>query len=434
MASTTTPTTRSSGRLSSKSTVTIVKPSYTLPILFPEIWLLVFPYLNPQDLRSVSLTCGVFRYLAQPLLFSVLDVSPFLLSYNADRPILRPRTYLERCKERLEYFKLPHIAHGVHHCWISPYTRSGFPARSLQDDLEPSSIIDTVLDALPLFPNLSTLSWHCIDITPEWWNDIQSLSIRKLWLNSSTIPLSILSPFPCIVHLDLDHWPWEGRVTNQVSIHEERSTGVSDLALHYVIQPDVIQSISVPRADTARHVLSILSQMTYGVRALKIPFASVTHPDFILALEHCPALESLCILPPSSDERPRDAIIDNLPATILPLLTKYEGPYTHIMQFSRQPLQNIVLWGFDDPPAVCDPDALVASLSSLAETSTVNSLRCLKITVLDITLDLLEVFAPFSRLENIIIQSQDSPPKDVPLTHSMRPSPAVSVRTLCRIP
>ncbi|KAF9483038.1 hypothetical protein BDN70DRAFT_359321 [Pholiota conissans] len=410
----------SNSRLSLGSTATIVQSLHTQPILFPEIWLLVFPYLKPQDLRSVSLTCVVFRYLAQPLLFSVLDVSPFLLSYNAERPILRPRNYLERCQERLEYYKLPHIAHGVHHCWISPYTRSGFPARNQQDDLEPSLIIDTVLEALPLFPNLSTLSWHCIDITPEWWNVIQTVSIKKLWLNSSTIPLSISSPFPSITHLDLDQWPWEGRVTNHVSIHEERSLGVSEIALNHVIQPEVIQTISVPRADTARHLFSVLSQMTYGLRTLKIPFSSVTDPNFLPALEHCPTLESLCIFPPSSDERSRDAAIDSLPATTLPALTKYEGPYSHIMQFSRQPLQKIVLWGFDDSPALCDPDALVRSVSDLAETGTVDSLRSLQVTVVDITHDLLEVFAPFTRLESIIIQSQDSSPKDLPFSHFPR--------------
>ncbi|KAF8159211.1 hypothetical protein B0H34DRAFT_640530, partial [Crassisporium funariophilum] len=84
----------------------------------PEIWLLVFPNLKTLDLQSVSTTCTTFRYMAQPFLFSVLDVSPFLLSYNADQPILRPQTYLHRFLARLEYYKQPHIAHGVHHCWV----------------------------------------------------------------------------------------------------------------------------------------------------------------------------------------------------------------------------------------------------------------------------------------------------------------------------
>ncbi|KAF8885087.1 hypothetical protein CPB84DRAFT_1659539, partial [Gymnopilus junonius] len=93
--------------------------------LLPEIWLVVFPYLESSDLQSISLVCSNFRYMAQPILFSVLDTSPFLLSYN-EMPILRPRKYFTRFLERLEHYKSPHIAHGVRHCWISPYPRSGF--------------------------------------------------------------------------------------------------------------------------------------------------------------------------------------------------------------------------------------------------------------------------------------------------------------------
>lgn len=199
--------------------------------LLPEIWLLVFPYLKTADLRSISLTCSTFRYMAQPLLFSILDVSPFLLSYNAEHPILRPRQYLIRFLERLKYYKLPYIAHGVQHCWISPYSRSGFPVRSQHDDLDPQLIIDAVMEALPSFTNLSTLSWHCIDINTKWWDTIQSLRITNMWLNSSSIPLTVESPLSNIRHLDLDQWPWEGRVTNHVSVHEERTHGVNTVCL-----------------------------------------------------------------------------------------------------------------------------------------------------------------------------------------------------------
>lgn len=415
---------------SSASTTNDVQPLSNTHILFPEIWLLVFPYLKAPDLRSVSLTSAAFRYMAQPYLFTVLDVSPFLLSYNAERPTFRPRSYFKRFQERLQYFKLPHIAHSVRACWISPYTRSGFPPRNQQDDLEPDLIIDAVLEVLPLFPNLTSLSWHCIDITPKWWSIIQTLRLQKLWLNSSTVPLSVTSPLPYIVHLDLDQWPWEGRVTNHVSIHEERSPGVGKIALQHVIQPEVLRSISVPRADTARHLFSVISQSTYSLRSLKVPFSSISSPDFILALEHCPSLEALCIFPPSSDERTRDIKLDNLATSSLPSLKIYEGPYSHIMQFSRQSLDNVVLWGFDDPPAVCNPRALVETLAELAETSTRDSLRRLKITVIDITPDLLNVFSLFGCLESITVQSQDSTPRDMSLQQSLRSSSTVTVRTL----
>ncbi|KAF8959631.1 hypothetical protein BDZ97DRAFT_1922803 [Flammula alnicola] len=166
--------------------------------------------------------------------------------------------------------------------------------------------------------------------------------------------------------------------------------------------------------------------MTYDLRSLKIPFSSVSDPSFIPALERCPSLVSLCIFSPTSDERSRDVQIENLSRTALPSLTVYEGPHTHVLQFSHRPLERVVLWGFDDRPSVCNPEALVDTLADLAETSTVNSLRSLKTMVVDITNDLLEVFSSFTHLESIIIQSQDSSPRDMPIPHPIKSTIAVT--------
>ena len=124
---------------------------------------------------------------------SALSRSPFLFPYNIEESVLRSQKYL---LERLECYKQPHIAPGVHHCWVSPYTRSGFAPRSSQDGLDPSSIINALLECLPTFPNLTTLSWHCIDTTLKWWSVIQSLKIKNLCLNSSSVPTSP-SPLSC---------------------------------------------------------------------------------------------------------------------------------------------------------------------------------------------------------------------------------------------
>lgn len=394
----------------------------------PEIWLLICPYLKSAELQSISSTCSTFRYLAQPLLFSTLDVSPFLLSYNAELPILRPQNYLTRLVKRLKYYTLPHIVHGVRHCWVSPYSRIGFPVRNHQDDLDPNLIINAVVEALHHFPNLSTLSWHCIDITPEWWNVIQSLRITNLWLNSSTIRQSVSSPLPCIVNLDLDQWPWEGRVTNLVSIHEERFHGVDSLTLQHIITPDAIQSLSVPRSDTASHLFSVLCQTTHSLRSLKVPFAAINDRNFMPALENCPHLASLCIFSPSSDERSWDVKIDNLSPSALPSLIAYEGPYTHILQFAQHPraLERISLWGFDGRPAICSSDTLVDTLVELAGTTTVNSLKYINLTVDIITFALLEALSSFSLLECIVIQSQDSFPRDTPFHHSFKTGSSVT--------
>ena len=373
----------------------------------PEVWLLIFPNLKSSDLRMVSLVCKPFRYMAQPLLFSVLDVSPFLLSHNTEEPrVLRSRKYLSRLLKRLECYKQPHIAPGVHHCWVSPYTRSGFAPRNSQDSLDPSSIINALLECLPTFPNLTTLSWHCIDITPKWWSVIQSLKIKNLWLNSSSVPTSP-SPLSYVVHLDLDDWPWKGNTTALVSTTEERGDGVGQTTLSHVIQPDLILSISVPRRDTACHVFVVLSQTISHLQILKIPFLSISDPKFIPTLRMCPRLEVLGIFPPTFDTPVQDIALDTIPSTFLPFLADYDGPYTHLLNISHQPLRKVSLWGFHKRAALCGPDALAETLSSLAKRNNVESLRSLTVLVIGITSALLKSFSAFEYLEHLSIQSQE---------------------------
>jgi hypothetical protein len=301
--------------------------------------------------------------------------------------------------------------------------------RNQQDDLDPNLIINAVIAALPHFPNLSALSWHCIDVTPKWWDTIQSLRITNLWINSATIPQTVSSSLPCVVKLDLDQWPWEGHITNHVSIHEERFGGVGSLTLQHIIKPGAIRSISVPRRDTARHLFSILSQTTHDLRSLKIPFSALLDPNFIPALKHCPYLAYLCIFPPSSDEVPLRVEFDSLSPSVLPSLVAYEGPYTHLLQFAQQrALERISLWGFDGRPAVCDSDALVDTLADLAGTNTVRSLKYVNLAVDAIPHHLLGVLSLFSLLERIVIQSQDSFPQDLPLHHTFKTGALVTVR------
>lgn len=395
----------------------------------PEIWLVIFPNLKSSDLRTVSSVCRSFRFMAQPMLFSVLDVSPFLLSYNTDQPILRPQAYMSRLLERLECYKQPHIAHGVHHCWVSPYTRSGFAPRNPEDNLDPNSIIDTLLESLPSFPNLTTLSWHCIDFTPNWWSVIQSLNIKNLWLNSLSIPKS-LSPLSSIVRLDLDHWPWEGKATNLVSMHEEPVHGVDQAALDHVVQPDVILSISVARPATACHVFAILSVATSQLRILKIPFFSISDSQFISALRMCPFLEALCIFPPTTDVQVHDVVLDSIPPTCLPRLASYEGPHTHLLNICHQPLTHISLWGFHKRPAICDPDALTETLNGLAQRKNVKSLRSLTVVVISITYDLFQSFSAFECLEHLTVQSQE---RDFPSNAKILPQFQISVSLLLKL-
>ncbi|KAF8079041.1 hypothetical protein FPV67DRAFT_1467303, partial [Lyophyllum atratum] len=389
---------------------TMQETSLRLPNIPPEIWLRIFAYLSdlPTDLKASTLTCSSFRTLAQPLLFTVIDVSPFFLAYSVDRRIYRPRKYLDRTAQRLDFYCSPRIAPAVTHCWISPYSRTGFPARNPRDNLDAELIIDKVVEALPSFPNLRNLSWHCTDFTAKWWDVIYRLPVKNLWLNSCMI--EGVDPQPLFIqHLDLDQWAWEGEVTNHVSIHEEHSPGVSEAILPVILHPDHIQHISMPRTDTCTGLFSVMASMdTFtSLRVLRVPFDAIASPCFIPALLQCPILEELRIFSPM-DEEHRELTMAYLPPDALPSLSIYEGPYTYLLAFGiGRSLKKALIWGLDDPPALCDPSRLVYELRRLSLFNP--TLDTLHMSVSCISVELLTAISSFRRLKSVEISSADSP-------------------------
>ncbi|KAJ3574752.1 hypothetical protein NP233_g1556 [Leucocoprinus birnbaumii] len=394
----------------------------------PELWLSIFPHLDNKDLRAVTRTCSKFRLLSQPLLFRILDISPFFLAYNTDRVIYRPQHYFQTTLRRLEFYKSPLIAPAVTELWISPYARSGFPSRHLADDLDPTLVISVVIDALPAFPNLQSLTWHCIDIQPSWWNAIQKQSsLKRLWINSSTIlpPPSNDQPLPTnslqVSRLDLDHYAWEGQTTNLVSVHEERLKGVDPVLLSMTIRPESIRSVSIPRHDTALHTLSILSKIQPDagctLSSLTVPYSCTSSEDFIPSLTAATSLKELHLLAPQEDSAAPNEFKGWLPPSSLPLLDTYQGPYHLLPIFSNanQPkprrLRAIELWGLDEPASmtVCDPYQLESVLEELLfHEETLRSLQSLSVIVTHITIELAIVLSRFRNLKAIFLESQDS--------------------------
>lgn len=399
----------------------------------PEIWLKIFPYLSLHDIRASTLSCSSFRKLSQPLLFTIIDVSPFFLAYNTDRRVLRPRKYLDRTIQRLEFYRSPSIAPAVKYCWISPYSRTGFPPRNPRDYLDPHLIIDAVISSLPFFVNLYKLAWHCTDISAKWWRIIHKLPITSLWLNSCMVEGVDPSPLP-VQYLDLDQWAWEGEVTNHVSIHEEHSQGVSQATLPLLLHPYHTQYISVPRVNTCYRLLSTIAEMDHftSLLVLHIPFSAISSPCFIRALVHCSTLEELQIFKPNDGE-PRDFSMDYLPPSALLYLAVYEGPYFHVLTFAAgRPLKKISLWGLDELPALCNPHLL---LDCLRRVSLFNhNLETLQVAVSRITVDLLAILSSFPILKCVEITSADNPSL-APVTSSLQLShkTPMTVCLLCLI-
>ena len=381
----------------------------------PELWLKIFPELLPPDLRAATLACSIFRHLAQSFLFTVIDVSPFFLNayhdVGEDKITLRPLEYLDRTIERLEFYTSnDHIARAVKHCWISPYTRKGYPPRNHMDHLEPLLVVNAVVAALPHFPNLSILTWHCIDIRAEWWDVIHRLPIKDLWLNSCSIQ-DLDPPSFHMQQLDLDHWAWDGVTTDFVSVHEKFAPGVSQDVISLVLHPERIQRISVPRVNTANRLLAVLTEMhttTTRLCALTIPFFALRSSDFIPALEMCPTLQELRLLQPT-DEHSIEVEIGPLPPSLIPLLSTFEGPSTHLLNFGKnRPIKRARLWGMDDTPYVADPTRL---LETLHQFSVINrTIESLHVSIIRVTFELLAILTSFPNIRAVTMEAVDNPP------------------------
>ncbi|KAF9011711.1 hypothetical protein BDQ17DRAFT_783848 [Cyathus striatus] len=161
------------------------------PLLPPELLQHIFTFLPPSSLKATSLASVAFSQLAQPLLFSTLSISPLQILFYASEPVFRPRWYSEYVRARLQIYILnDKLRCAVRHVRVSPYRidSQSDGRRSFSTTVAPELIIEALIAALPSFPNVDTLSWHCIDILPNWWSSITQLPrLKHLWLNSCTV-------------------------------------------------------------------------------------------------------------------------------------------------------------------------------------------------------------------------------------------------------
>ncbi|TFK28323.1 hypothetical protein FA15DRAFT_753641 [Coprinopsis marcescibilis] len=377
----------------------------------PELWLEILPHMSRLDKASTSLVSQQLRALAQPMLFEVLDVSPFLLAFTIDRPFLRPKNYLRYTLDRLACFQQPHIVHGIKSCYISPYTRTGYPARDRGDDLDPSLVVNAVIDALPSFPNLRTLALHLIDLNDIAWNAFCGLHLTSLWLNSCNIDAQDVAIPPYASTIFLDHCSWKGEPSDLISLHEERRTGVPYNVARALIRPQRVKFISTPRRDTALMTLAILAESPTTLQSLRLSFAATTGDLFLHALANCPRLTSLTIFPPVNGDPSTYHGFGEIPFNA-PSLKMFEGPYIYLPNLLQQHLESVSVWGMDERPAFVNPHRLLPGLSRLAQTPNSETLGHLHITATHLSDELLACLISFKNLKRLSVESHDSPTQE----------------------
>lgn len=346
----------------------------TKATLAPELWLAIFEHLPFRTLHDVTLTCQSFRYLAQPLLFRSLAFCPYSLDTNNQRFIHRLET-VERTKQRIQFCSSARIAHAVRECKLYPRYIVG---AVFNPRIAYNVILDILLDTLPLFFNLQSLSFMFVDLTQSQVLKVCSLrSLGNLFLGNCTVEhvQSLSSPKLQVANLTI--------VCNNKTMLGNRQNG-HGLS---VFSPDHIRSVSIINPATASYFLNNFientSQGLLQLRALTLPCDLEVIRALRPLLHLIPELAELKFARPSqmrySLPKDEDFSLSAHPYPLKPL-SKYQGPHQLLPYFVRPgALEHLSLWstcpesidgsmnftelngvlvGGDELVRACDPEVL----------------------------------------------------------------------------
>ncbi|KAJ7063604.1 hypothetical protein C8F01DRAFT_1133671 [Mycena amicta] len=303
----------------------------------PELWIKVFMCIPLYVLPSVTLTCRIFRSLAQPLLFSTISTHPAALSSLALRG---PQTskYRKRITERVDFFFSPRIVPSVYECWISPPSQE-------EDGAPTDDLIDTIFDSLSLLPNLKVLSCRYVRLTPRRLEVLQRLQLTTISLEMCFGDIADFAVVPMQA------------VTFKYPDASLRRDQANPCLLF--LSPQHLEQLHA----TTTSVLPILarSEPFEKLRTLNIPIECISSNEFFIpALARCPAVEHLSLH--THDFIPR-SLIESLPNGILPLLSSYRGPHHYAAMFLRGRQAKSV-----DISVRCKPARLETSLKGIDRT------------------------------------------------------------------
>ncbi|KAJ6624380.1 hypothetical protein B0H10DRAFT_2186688 [Mycena sp. CBHHK59/15] len=290
-----------------------------------ELWLKIFSYLTtPWDIKAATLTCLVFRQLAQPLLFTKICTHPPPPSMALLGTGTQTNKYRRRTSQRLEFFLSPLIAPAVRECWIDPPSPE-------DDDLPTDVLINAIFDGLRKLPNLKVLGCRSIRLTPKRLAVLQRLTLTTLTLESCPSDLVDFTRLPA-VPLSYVTFKYHGPVSQDIILPP---------LLSLFLSPRHLQRLSATSTDILPVI--VRSRPFARLTILEIPIPCLQHDLLIPALTHCPAVERVTLHTLDSEgPLPRADALASLPAEILPNLNFYRGPRNYALLFaSGRPMKTV---------------------------------------------------------------------------------------------
>jgi hypothetical protein len=383
------------------------RPGFRLRPELLDVYPLIFQYLSSsqETISSLTLTCSIFRWIAQPLLFRRLHIRPFQVLVTPHRRIASfPYDKVQRQLERLRFCTLPRIAPAVQRCdVVAPENHSFHYLVCMNGNV--NVILDALLASLPAFVNLRDVEFVGVNLTSTQFRRLNHIrTLRALHLHACHAPIGgPLYPLLRVDHLLInchlgivsrDAWLRTTQVDKIISL----KLFPSDDADRFLYSPLMDSMVCLQDLDiritlaSSHQLLSVLSKLP-ALRHLKLFFHS-----FIGILPHTEHLE-----------------YDDLQTT-LAALESYNGPLITLVHLRLPRLRLLTIKGLSETHA-SEPNTVLAALAHLQDI--IHNLDFLALTVVYLTDSLarmlFSLLSPQSALSTFRLFVANYPPYGTPI-------------------
>lgn len=295
------------------SLVASTRPSVLRVQLPADVWSHIFLYLSARDNGSAALSCRDFRWLAQRIMFSHLALTRYWYC-SAENTSIADSEHTREVMNRLQFFKSRRIAPTVRSCILSAP-----PDHWVRGHIS----VDTILQLLPSFFNLKSLTCLRMDFTPSRIAHFRNLpKLQSFSVYSCSLSVSEISRLPL----------------TKLRVHDDEAVWWNLIDPRHVKYLSLGSSRDQSMLPPSHHAVEVMQRLN----CLQIPCAATSDPSFITFLSNCPVLEHLLIAEPQ--EYIFHSSQSHAPSTF-PRLKAYSGPDTHLLVCAQGcSLTTVNLW------------------------------------------------------------------------------------------
>lgn len=283
-----------------------------------EIWLQVIEDsgLEHRDIASLSLVGKHLRYVAQPMLFSEIQITLTKARYLDTHTPVRCQhiVYYNRLKKRLEFARSSRIAHFVKS--LSIRVAGDRLDIEKEDAVQEEQVLSEVFRELHRFASLRSFSAQDISLGGSLFDSLAQLEhFNGIHLERCTCTGEL-----GLRRFKLKYLSLHGRMSGSFGWWIPLVTSSSVEHLSYDALPPPLLGNDNEEPEILFPALSVLPRPLHSLRTLRLPAHAQYFPCFVRALAQCSSVENLYI-----DSSPYRRIHPLLPMDIGPIVLSHNA-------------------------------------------------------------------------------------------------------------